>query len=56
MNAEQKAIVDAQDAKLAAHNTKRNAELDVLEVKVARLEALAEEAERVAEQMAQFRQ
>ena len=56
MTPEQKAIVEAQDAKLAIYNAKRQAELDVLEAKIARFEALAEEAERLAEEMAQIRQ
>ncbi len=45
MNPELKAIMDAQDKKLATHNAKLEVELSELKVKVEWLEALAEEAE-----------
>lgn len=56
MNSELKAIVEAQDAKLAVYNAKRRSETAELEAKAERLEALAVEAEQVAEQMMQLRQ
>lgn len=56
MNSELKAIVEAQDAKLAEHNAKLDAEIVVLRTKVERLQELAEEADCVAEQMTQLRE